>query len=265
MAGRYTARVKASLDGRPLAALLLDLDDTILDDGAGFHEAWALAADMLVARHPALPRAAVVAEIDRARTWFWADEERHRRGRLDLPAARAEILAGALEALGRPDPALAREAGLAYTALRERSQRFLPGAREALEALRRAVPALALVTNGAAAAQRRKLARFGLEGFFDHVQIEGEFGAGKPEPAVYEHVLARLAVRPDECLMVGNDFEADVLGAQHAGLHAAWVDAGGRSAPPRTAPRPHWTVPDLEALLRLLVRIRAWGAGGRAR
>lgn len=245
--------MKASLDGRPLAALLLDLDDTILDDGAGFQEAWQLAADILVARQPTLARDAVVAEVDRVRSWFWVDEERHRRGRLDLPAARAEILGAALEALGRPDPALARQAAEAWTALRERSQRLLPGAREALVRLRSAVPALALVTNGAAAAQRRKLARFGLEGFFDHVQIEGEFGAGKPERAVYEHVVARLAVRPEQCLMVGDNFELDVIGAQRAGLHAAWLDPAGQPAPPRPAPRPHWTVRSLDDLLRLLV------------
>jgi putative hydrolase of the HAD superfamily len=245
--------VRAALDGRPLAALLLDLDDTILDDGAGAPEAWALAADLLVAAHPSLARDAVAAEVDRARSWFWADAERHRRGRLDLTSARAEILGVALAALGRPDSGLARRAGEACTAVRERHQRLLPGARQALVRLRRAVPALALVTNGAASAQRGKLARFGLEGFFDHVQIEGEFGAGKPEAAVYEHVVARLSARPEECLMVGDNFELDVIGAQQAGLHAAWIDAQAQPIPPRAAPRPHWTVQSLQHLLRLLI------------
>jgi putative hydrolase of the HAD superfamily len=248
----YTGRVRATRDGRPIAALLLDLDDTILDDGAGFEEAWALAADRLVAGQPGLGRAAVFAEIDRVRSWFWRDPERHRRGRLDLAGARAEILGATLERLGRPDPALAREAGQAYTDLRERHQRLLPGAREALEQLRRLVPSLALVTNGASAAQRRKLERFDLAPHFDHVQVEGEFGAGKPEPEVYEHVLATLGVRPEDCVMVGDNFEADVVGAQAVGIHAVWVDASGRRAPPRPALRPYWTVADLRSLVARL-------------
>jgi len=246
--------VRATRDGRGIAALLLDLDDTILDDGAGFDEAWALAADLLVGGQPELERDAVFVEIDRARRWFWADPARHRRGRLDLAGARAEILAAVLERLGRPDPALAREAGLAYTELRERHQRFLPGARAAVERLRALVPAMALVTNGASAAQRAKIERFGLEAHFDHVQVEGEFGAGKPERAVYEHVLVSLGVRAEGCVMVGDNFEADVLGAQAVGIHAVWIDKRGLGVPPRPAPREHWTVRSLTALCDRLTR-----------
>ena len=205
-----------------------------------------------MAGHPGLDRPAVVFEIDGARRRFWADPERHRRGRLDLSAARARILGAALERLGRPDPALALEAGRAYTELRERHQRLLPGARGALERLRRLVPALALVTNGAAGAQRAKLERFDLERHFDHIQIEGEFGRGKPEPEVYRHVLARLGVRAADCMMAGDNFEADVLGAQAVGIHAVWMDVRARGAPPQPAPRPHWTVRSLEELSRRL-------------
>jgi putative hydrolase of the HAD superfamily len=249
----YTALVRATRDGRPLAALLLDLDDTILDDGAGFEEAWAHAADLLVKGHPGLERSEVVAEIDRARSWFWDDPARHRRGRLDLVAARAEILAAALDRLGRPAPGLAREAGEAYTDLRDRHQRFLPGARAAVMRLRTLVPAMALVTNGASRPQRAKIARFDLEPHFDHIQVEGEFGVGKPEPVVYEHVLASLGVRADDCVMVGDNFQADVLGAQAVGIHAVWMDVRRRGVPAGTAAKPHWTVQSLEELIALLL------------
>jgi len=244
--------VRATRDGRPLAALLLDLDDTILDDAAGFEQAWALASDLLVAGHPGLDRREVVVAIDAERKRFWADPERHRRGRLDLTAARAKILGAALDRLGRPDPALALEAGRAYTDLRERRQRFLPGARAALERLRRLVPALALVTNGAAAAQRAKLERFDLERYFDHIQIEGEFGRGKPEPEVYRHVLTTLGACAADCMMAGDNFEADVLGAQAVGIHAVWMDVRSRGEAPRAATRPHWTVRSLDELSRRL-------------
>ena len=213
--------MKASLEGRPLDALLLDLDDTILDDRAGSEEAWQLAADLIAEARPALARDVLMAEIVRARTWFWDDPERHRRGRLDLVAARAEILGLALSRLDEPDPALVRRAGQAFEDLRDRRRCFLPGALEALAQLRERVPAMALVTNGGAGPQRGKVERFGLAPYFDHVQIEGEFGMGKPETAVYRHVLERLGVAPDGCLMVGDNFEADVVGAQLSALHAA--------------------------------------------
>jgi putative hydrolase of the HAD superfamily len=239
-------------NGRPLRALLLDLDDTILDDRAGYEEAWEHAADLLVEGQPGLDRAAVREEADRVSAWWWGDPDRHRRGRLDLAAARGEVLTIVLERLGRPDPERARAAGRALQALRERHQRFLPGAAAALERLRARVPTLALVTNGAEAAQRAKVERFGLERHFDHIQIEGEFGFGKPEPAVFEHVLERLGVPAEDCLMAGDNFEADVLGAQAVGIDAVWMDVRARGRAPAPAPRPFWTVRSLDELARSL-------------
>lgn len=246
--------MKARLAGRPLSALLLDLDDTILDDSAGFQESWDLAVDRILAGHPGIARAALVAEVDRAKDWFWGDPERHRSGRQDLVGARTAILVRALEVFGPADAALAREASEVATELRDRHQRFLPGALEALSRLREIVPALALVTNGAERPQRAKIVRFELEPFFDHIQVEGEFGVGKPEPAAYRNVLRCLGVAPEECLMVGDNFEADVLGAQGVGLHAAWVDKRRVGAPPARAPRPHWTIQHIQELVDRLLR-----------
>jgi putative hydrolase of the HAD superfamily len=212
-------------------ALLLDLDDTILDDRSGIREAWRSAGQMLWRAHPELAETAVAAAISDHTAWFWSDPERERIGRLDLPAARREILTGVLERLGCPDPPLAERAAWHYTELRQREQRLAEGALDSLGRLRRAVPRLALVTNGAAAPQRAKIARFELAGFFDHIQVEGEFGRGKPEPEVYRHVAERLGVAPVRCLMVGDNFRCDVLGALGVGMRAAWIDVEGLGRP----------------------------------
>lgn len=52
----------------------------------------------------------------------------------------------------------------------------------------------------------------------------------KPQPAYYAEILARLGVRPDEALMVGNDWGQDILPAAAVGLHVWWI------APPDAAP-----------------------------
>jgi HAD superfamily hydrolase (TIGR01458 family) len=49
---------------------------------------------------------------------------------------------------------------------------------------------------------------------------------GKPSPAFFEAALARLGVRVDEALMVGDDIESDVLAAQRAGLTGVLVRTG---------------------------------------
>jgi putative hydrolase of the HAD superfamily len=239
-------------DGTPLRALLVDLDDTLLDARSGVAAAWDAIADLLVAAQPGLAPAEVRGEIHRVTDWFWADPERHRVGRLDLLAARREILARVLGAFGRVDAELVARAARAYGEHRDASLALEAQALDVLARLRRHVPRLALVTNGAAGAQRAKVERFGLARFFDHVQIEGEFGAGKPERHVYEHALAVLGVAPESALMAGDDFACDVLGSLAAGLHAAWLDHDGRGPGAQRAPRPFHVLRSLQELPALL-------------
>ncbi len=232
-----------------LDALLLDLDDTILDDAAGYQEAWDAAIAQMLAAHPALDREALAQEVGRQADWFWADDERHRWGRQDLARARGEFLTRALAAFGVHDEALARAAAETHTALRERRQRFLPGAREVLLELRERVPRLALVTNGGRAPQRAKIERFELGHLFDHIQVEGEFGLGKPEPAAYRNVLSALGVEPGRCLMVGDNYEADVVGPQRLGIRAVWIDKKRAGRPPKPPEQPHATIHHIRELL----------------
>lgn len=243
-----TAARRPAIRGRALAAVLLDLDDTVLDHAPGRAAAGRRVAALVAERHPDLPAGAVAEQLARSGSWFWDEPSRSAWGRLDLARARSAIFEHALEALGRPDPALAGEAVALHLREREAHSRLAEGALETLVHLRAAVPRLALVTNGAAAAQRAKIERFDLARYFDHVQIEGEFGAGKPDAAVYRHVLTRLGVAPEDALMVGDDFGWDVLGALDAGLHAAWIDAAGRGRPPAPAPREHLVLRALREL-----------------
>ncbi|MGI9590281.1 MAG: HAD family hydrolase [Myxococcota bacterium] len=239
----------------PLAsveALLLDLDDTILDDRSGIRDAWRVVVAFLHGERPALAPDAIEAAIAEQTDWFWSDPERERRGRLDLQRARFEILSGVLERLGRPEPALAERAAELYTRQREGTCLIAEGALDALARLREAVPRLALVTNGATRPQRAKIERFSLAAFFDHIQVEGEFGLGKPEPEVYRHVAGSLGASPAGCLMVGDNFRCDVVGALAVGMHAAWVDVEGRGEPPLEAPRAHATVASLFELAQRL-------------
>ncbi len=46
---------------------------------------------------------------------------------------------------------------------------------------------------------------------------------GKPHPTYYAEILARLDLHPCEAIMVGNDWEDDIMGAAAAGLHTFWL------------------------------------------
>jgi FMN phosphatase YigB (HAD superfamily) len=54
---------------------------------------------------------------------------------------------------------------------------------------------------------------------------------GKPDPAYYEEVMARLDRLPGEAIMVGNDWDNDIVPANLAGLATYWVTEDGHSPP----------------------------------
>ena len=228
--------------------LCLDLDDTILDNRSSMRSAWEAVADLIAASGLGLEKADVLGQLPRSTRWFWSDAARATWGRVDLPKARREIVGHLLGELGKNDPTLTAEAAQLYTRLRHTDLRLHDGAHDLLERFRRCMPRLALVTNGAAVVQREKIERFALAPYFDHVQLEGEFGAGKPDPSVYRNVMDTFEVPAAGCLMVGDDYQADVLGALAVGMSAVWIDVGGRGRPPAAPPRPHATVRSLHEL-----------------
>lgn len=97
-----------------------------------------------------------------------------------------------------------------------------PDAGPALTALTGAGTRLVAFTNGTASTVDPLLERAGLRGLLDDVVSTDEIGSFKPDPAVYHHLLERVATRGTRTVVVsGNSF--DVLGALSAGLRAAWL------------------------------------------
>lgn len=230
------------------AALLVDLDDTVINYGGSAAASWRAVCQWVTPQAPGVDADALFAAIDRTRNWYWSDPERHREGRADLRAASARIIQQALVELGHDRPALARAAAERYRDLRDASLHLFPGAVEALERLRLRGVRLGLVTNGSATDQRAKIERFDLARHFDHIQIEGEFGCGKPDPRVYRAAMDALRSRPDETSFVGDNLEWDVAAPQRLGLYAIWVDTARQGLPAGTPVQPHQIVHSLAEL-----------------
>lgn len=52
--------------------------------------------------------------------------------------------------------------------------------------------------------------------------------ACKPNPAYYSEIAKRLGCPPEECVMIGNEVQMDILPARRAGMKTFWItDAGG--------------------------------------
>lgn len=77
---------------------------------------------------------------------------------------------------------------------------------------------LHILTNGFKEIQQVKLSTSGLDQYFSEVVNSEEAGFLKPDKRVFEFTLAKIRAESDECIMVGDDLIADVLGAQNAGI-----------------------------------------------
>jgi len=225
--------------------LLVDLDDTLLDYSGGADLCWEAASAYAPA---ALDRAAVVAALADARSWFWSDPERHRRERVDMIGAWTKIAADALARCGAWDPACAADIAHEYARRRRARWRLFPDTRPWLEAARQRGLPLALVTNGDARQQRDKIESHDLVRYFDTIIIESELGAGKPDEIVYRKALAALGAAPEEAAMVGDHLEFDVAGPQRLGVAGIWLDRAGAGLPATAAVRPQRIIRSLTEL-----------------
>lgn len=222
----------AASERRLPRAVLLDLDDTILDDSRNISTCWRDACLAHASVVPGVDPILVYEEIERVRAWYWADAERHRLGRLRLADARRDVVRISLSNLGQDRAGLADAIAGHYQTAREAGIEPIEGAVETVRRLRDEGCRLALLTNGAGRAQRLKIDRFRLGTLFDEILIEGELGYGKPDPRIYDRALATLGVPAAESWMVGDNLEWDVLAPQRLGIFGIWIDAHGRGLPP---------------------------------
>lgn len=112
----------------------------------------------------------------------------------DLLATRREIVAETFSRLGIDAPDVARDLADTYAEMREGRARPFPGAIDTIQHFHSRGVRPGLVTNGGGEMQRGKLERFGLEPYFNHILIEGEFGTGKPDERVFHHMLEQFCV-----------------------------------------------------------------------
>ena len=65
----------------------------------------------------------------------------------------------------------------------------------------------------------------GLTRYFENIYTSGHIGFEKPHPEFYKHVLADLHIAPAHAIMIGDNYKADIIGANEIGMKAILVHA----------------------------------------
>lgn len=102
---------------------------------------------------------------------------------------------------------------------------FYPGAEDALAALRRIAP-VAIVTDGAALMQKRKIEALGLTSLVDAVVLCWECGAPKPATRAYQLAVEQMGAGISDAVVIGDDPLHDMAAAHAIKARAIRVRTG---------------------------------------
>lgn len=203
---------------------MFDLDDTIVSFDSSSIKAWdKICREYTIANECNFTADEMNKKIAEVRREYWADPDRHKRGRENMINARREIMLIAMPLLGVTNSTKKIIAAAdSYSATQEEMLSLFDGAYDAIKQLKSAGFKTALITNGSTDGQRRKIERFCLAPLFDEIIIDTEVGVSKPDKEIYHIALERLGVLPNEALMIGDKPEWDIIPAHELGIFSVW-------------------------------------------
>lgn len=126
--------------------------------------------------------------------------------------------------------------------------KLIPGAIELLEYLR-PFYRLFILSNGFREVQFKKLKNSGLAPYFERMILSEDANIQKPHKEIFDFALKNTNSRRTETLMIGDSWEADIVGARNARIDQLWLNPENL---PATNFTPTYTVRSLNEIKDIL-------------
>jgi len=153
----------------------------------------------------------------------------YQAGAMPKPFLRGERFRRTLDVLGIEDDALAETMGAEYVSRSPLQCHLMDGALDVLAELRSRGHSIHILTNGFKEVQHIKVENSGIGAHIDAVWTSDELGHLKPAQACFEGAILGAGGRPEQAWMIGDDHEADVVGAAAAGWKGVHYSPEGRT------------------------------------
>ena len=121
------------------------------------------------------------------------------------------------------DRELAVRTGEYFRRCSTKFMRLYDGAEALLAALRENGQGVWLLSNAQRIFTMYELRTLGLEPYFDGVYLSSDHGVKKPDPRFFRRLLEEQGIPPESAVMIGNDGECDIRGAQAVGLATVYI------------------------------------------
>ncbi len=135
-----------------------------------------------------------------------------------------------LREVGAEQEKLAEEFGKSYLNILAEQTNLIEGCVETLEYTREKYQ-LYILSNGFKEVQFKKLKNADIFRFFDGVVLSDDIGINKPDVRLFQHALHRAKCDARACAFVGDDWEADIVGAKNAGIDQVFFNPQRRKTP----------------------------------
>ncbi|MEO6844912.1 MAG: YjjG family noncanonical pyrimidine nucleotidase [Ginsengibacter sp.] len=122
------------------------------------------------------------------------------------------------------DEKLSKEMSEYFLEILPKKKRVFEYTYEILEYLTAKKYSLHLITNGFEKTQKIKLESAGLTKYFKIVVTSEISNSVKPKKEIFEYAIAKAKCRMDESIMIGDNLNADILGAKNAGMDSVFVN-----------------------------------------
>ncbi len=84
-----------------------------------------------------------------------------------------------------------------------------------------------------------RIKKLGLQKYFNTIITTDQIGMNKPNKKCFLTTARKLNVKPEECIMIGDHPETDLIGAKRAGMKTIWLRKGPYSKEKRNCSYPY--------------------------
>ncbi|HXA01833.1 MAG TPA: YjjG family noncanonical pyrimidine nucleotidase [Cytophagaceae bacterium] len=139
-------------------------------------------------------------------------------GRITKEAIRASRFELTFNALGLNDELVPPELNEQFMNICPAKSNVLPHTHHVLEYLLNKKYMLHILTNGFSEIQQLKINSSNLGNYFCEIINSESCGYLKPDKKIFDYTLNKINASNKECIMIGDDLEADIVGARNAGI-----------------------------------------------
>lgn len=145
-------------------------------------------------------------------------------GKLAKEVLRDERFRITLEQFNVLDPNIVKYISDGYVEISPQQTALFPNTIETLHDLQKEGFNMHIITNGFKEVQFTKLEKSGLNQFFDVIVCSEDVGQNKPAAAIFHHALNEAMAHTNDSVMIGDDYEVDIIGALNFGMKAVLFD-----------------------------------------